>query len=123
MAGKLEITMPRSTLILGAALCLTSGALVGQVLLPTASAEEPDAPTAPLAQPAEPVDLRCRSFVVDLDADGGSFRARDATTEIGAWVREHEDEGWTVRSVDLEIGSKATGYPVAYNQVCLQNTP
>ena len=113
--------MTRSSLLLGAALCLTTGALLGQALLPSAHAQ--DAPEATIdAPPSQPLDLRCKTFVVDAD-EGAEFRARDGSTEIGAWVREQEAEGWVILSADLEIGTKATGYPVAYNQVCLQNTP
>jgi hypothetical protein len=114
--------MTRSTILFGAALCLTSGALLGQVLLPTASAQEAErGGGTPLAS-SEPLDLRCRSFQVDLARDGGEFRARDGSNEIGEWVRQREDEGWSLHSVDLEIGTKGTGYPVTYNQVCLQKS-
>jgi hypothetical protein len=69
------------------------------------------------ADPTAPVPrLKCRAFPTDA---GAEVDTRDAASDLGKWVMQHEDQGWVVDAVDWEIGQKATGYPQGYTHVCL----
>jgi hypothetical protein len=69
------------------------------------------------ADPAAPVPrLKCRAFPTEA---GAEVDTRDAATDLGRWVMQHEDQGWVVHGVEWEIGQKATGYPQGYTHVCL----
>ena len=61
--------------------------------------------------------LRCRRFTADLEKNPQTDTA-DRTTEIGRWVGEQA--GYSVDSVDFEIGPKPTGYAQGWVQVCLK---
>ncbi len=103
----------RSTLLLGALALFQAGWIAGQ-LAPVAHAD-------PL--PAEPPEalhhagLYCKPFPVQLEGASSAFDTTDRTTAIGRWIAEQE--GYTLASVDFELGRKPTGYPLAYVQVCL----
>lgn len=60
--------------------------------------------------------LKCKAFATDLAAETDS---RDASTDLGRWVIEHEDRGWVVADIEWEVGQKPTGYPQGYTHVCL----
>lgn len=79
-----------------------------------AIAQEP-----PPAAPAHPIQ-KCRLFALaDVDKDR-ELATDDRSTEIGQWVTAREAEGWSLVGVDFEMGQKATGYPQAWQQVCLE---
>jgi hypothetical protein len=104
-------TDPRA--LVGAALALT---LAG--CLPAANAQS-ELPLAEDPAPTE-LDLSCRVFQTDVrDEHGGIFETHDETDPVGVWVTEQRAEGWQVHSTDFELGTKSTGYPIAYTQVCL----
>jgi hypothetical protein len=63
-------------------------------------------------------DLRCKAFVGSPDRPGVADTS-DRTTEIGQWVADGQTKGWEVATVDFEVGTKATGYPQPWVEVCL----
>lgn len=66
-----------------------------------------------------PSHLRCRLFpVADLDRDR-EINTADRSSEVGQWVAAREAEGWRLASADFEVGQKSTGYPLAFQQVCV----
>ena len=80
-----------------------------------AFAEEP--PT--VVEAPRPVE-KCRLFsLAEMEKDR-ELNTDDRTTEIGQWVTAREAEGWRLVGVDLEIAQKSTGYPQAWQQVCLE---
>lgn len=86
--------------------------------LPAANAQSEPPPAAP--PPPPELDLSCRVFQTDVrDEHGGIFETDDQTDPVGVWVTEQRTAGWQVHSTDFEIGTKSTGYPIAYTQVCL----
>lgn len=63
---------------------------------------------------------KCRLFTLaDLEKDR-DLNTEDRSTEIGQWVTAREAEGWRLVGIDFEIGQKSTGYPQAWQQVCLE---
>ena len=108
--------MPRTIgLVLGGFTLLQFGWICG-TLAGTASAEEPTPVTTPTAAPLH--DLLCRAFAGAPDRPG-VVDTSDRTTEIGQWVAESAAKGWAVHAVDFEVGTKTTGYPQPWLQVCL----
>jgi hypothetical protein len=98
-----------STVVLAVVCALQAGILLGRDgIASTAIAQEPAAPR---------FALECRSFAVDPAKDP-LVQTSDKTTEIGKWVSDREAEGWTLYSLDFEIGQKPTGYPQGWLQVC-----
>jgi hypothetical protein len=61
--------------------------------------------------------LKCRAFQTALDAE---IDTRDPEAELGQWVLDHEDRGWKVQTVQLEVGQKQTGFPQGWAYVCLR---
>lgn len=107
----------RSQPLLIAVTFLAVGTLLG-TLMPSAQAQDP----APIAVPLSPpqTELLCKTFKVTPDDEyGGIFETTDATDPIGQWVQDQSADGWGPHSSDLEFATKATGFPVAYNQICL----
>lgn len=103
--------------LLIAATCLSLG-LVAGTLMPAAQAQDPAPDPVPAASPQ--TELLCKTFKVTPDDEyGGVFETTDTTDPIGQWAQEQAAKGWSVHSSDLELGTKGTGFPVAYNQVCL----
>jgi len=84
-----------------------SAGLGGFVAL--SEAQEPSAPAATR-------HLRCRAFQGPTDRDW-VIDTSDRTTEPGQWVGQQA--GWEVESVDFEVGTKPTGYPSTWAQVCV----
>lgn len=82
----------------------------------TAMAEEP--PPAPEPTPPPAQHLLCKAFAAAADRPG-VVDTSDRTTEIGQWVAEQAGRGWRVASVDFEVGTKPTGYPQPWSEVCL----
>ena len=103
--------------LLIAVTCLSVGTLMG-TLMPKAQAQDP---SSDLVRPSPlQMELLCKTFkVTPDDAYGGIFETTDATDPIGQWVQKQTETGWSVHSSDLEFATKGTGFPVAYNQVCL----
>lgn len=107
----------RSQPLLIAVTCLSVGILLG-TLMPSAQAQDPAPALAAVA--AVQTELLCKTFkVTPDDAYGGVFETTDATDPIGQWVIEQGESGWGPHSSDLEFATKGTGFPVAYNQICL----
>ncbi len=67
---------------------------------------------------AESLRLRCHLFSHPLDVRI-EIDTHDATTEIGQWVGEAAEVGWTLHSVQLAVGQKPTGYMQGFHEVCL----
>ncbi len=88
---------------------LGAGALLG--LAVSALAAKADVPHG--------LDLRCATFPASLDAQL-DLDTRDATTDLGRWVAARRAEGADVDGIDFEVGTKPTGYPVAFVQVCMR---
>lgn len=62
-------------------------------------------------------NIECRTFQRDL---GDSvLQTRDQTTPVGQWIGEHP--GWSVQSIDFEIGQKPTGYQQGWVHVCIED--
>ncbi|MFT5586272.1 MAG: hypothetical protein ACI9VR_003869 [Cognaticolwellia sp.] len=103
--------------LLIAVTCLSVGTLMG-TLMPSAQAQDS---TIELAPPSTgQAELLCKTFkVTPDDAYGGIFETTDTTDPVGQWVQKQTGAGWSVHSVDLEFATKGTGFPVAYNQICL----
>ncbi len=69
--------------------------------------------------PGQP-EFACRLFPVSLeDGQGGYFETSDRTSPIGEWLGSMENMGWTVHSMDFEMGQRATGFPMAQVMVCV----
>lgn len=62
---------------------------------------------------------KCRLFALDDVEKDRELSTDDRSTEVGQWVAAREGEGWTLVGIDFEIGQKATGYPQAWQQVCV----
>ena len=63
---------------------------------------------------------KCRLFALaDLEKDR-ELNTDDRSSEVGQWVFARESEGWRLVGVDVEIGQKSTGYPQAWQQVCME---
>jgi hypothetical protein len=60
--------------------------------------------------------LKCRAFQAALDSE---IDTRDPEAELGQWVLDHEDRGWKVQTVQLEVAQKQTGFPQGWAYVCL----
>ncbi len=71
-------------------------------------------------EPPQPASrhLLCRSFQGRTDTDW-VIDTSDRTTEIGQWVDQEGKRGWSVDGVDFELGTKPTGYPSTWAEVCL----
>lgn len=104
------MTTQRSALVLliVSAACITWSAAANDA---TASRPSPG--------PTPPLEVTCRVFARPLDPDT-PLDTHDATTEIGRWVIAQAAEGWVLRDVQLVLGTKATGYPQAWSNVCLE---
>lgn len=106
-----------SQTLLIAVTCLSVGTLIG-TLMPSAHAQDPS-PVVVTPAPAQ-TELLCKAFkVTPDDAYGGVFETTDVTDPIGQWVQEQSGAGWSPHSSDLEFATKGTGFPVAFNQICL----
>lgn len=70
---------------------------------------------------ADPVatGLRCATFPAPLDP-GVEINTDDKTTEVGQWVAARAAEGRALASIDFEVGTKPTGYPVGFALVCVR---
>jgi hypothetical protein len=68
--------------------------------------------------PVPPRHLSCRAFQGVSDRDW-VIDTSDRTTEIGQWVDQQARLGWRVEGVDFEVGTKPTGYPSTWAEVCL----
>jgi hypothetical protein len=69
------------------------------------------------AQEPTPVrHLKCRTFQGVTDREW-TIDTSDRTTEIGQWVGQQA--GWQVETVDFEVGTKPTGYPSTWAEVCV----
>jgi len=62
--------------------------------------------------------LVCQVFATDL-RNPTPIDTADATTEIGQWVTQWVGQGYALFNLDFEVGSKSTGYPQGYVQVCM----
>lgn len=107
-----------------AGVCLfQAGWILGSVGLGTAWADPADDEGSDelFAEPAAPYSapFKCRHFPVDAKDKAVTLETADRTSEIGQWVGDQEDNGWTVYSVDFEVGTKPTGFPQGWVQVCL----
>lgn len=108
--------MPRRIgLFVGAVALLELGWICGSIA-DSAVAQEPP-PPAPVAA-AAPTHLLCKAFAGAPDRPG-VVDTSDRTTEIGQWVAEGAGKGWAVSTVDFEVGTKPTGYPQPWVEVCL----
>ena len=60
--------------------------------------------------------LKCRTFPTEA---GAEIDTRDSASELGRWVIDLEDRGWSVHEIDWEVGQKPTGFPQGYTHVCM----
>ena len=74
------------------------------------------ATTEPGEAPPTPRRLHCQVFPAPLSEP---FDTRDHSTELGQWVLELESRGWQLHEVDVETGTKPTGFPQGFVQVCM----
>jgi len=84
----------------------------------TADASRPPAMDDGATVGASSGQLVCQVFATDVRTPTPIDTA-DATTEIGQWVSQWVAQGYALFNLDFEVGSKSTGYPQGYVQVCM----
>jgi hypothetical protein len=111
--------MKVSNAVVGAliALCTLQGALLASRWLPPTMAFAQDSP-APTLEAASvfPGRLLCRTF--PADPTGPAVLMPGDKSDVGGWVAE-QDDTWQIYTVDFEMGTKSTGFPQGWVQVCL----
>ncbi len=90
------------------ALAAIGGAVVGLWLGQGAVAADEGAP-----------QIRCRTFETPV-GDAIVIDTADATSALGLWVAAASGEGFRVRDVDVDMGTKPNGFPIRHTTVCLQ---
>lgn len=108
----------RISLFLAGVCLFQAGLILGQVVPSAALAQDPtDDPTEEAWQAPLP-RLLCKTFTQDMK-EPMEVETADSSTEIGAWIKEKEQGGWQLYMLDLDVGSKSTGFPQGWVSVCL----